>query len=176
MTDAKRDKFIIFLDIDFVLNGTDTKECIGAIKGLDPGKLDLLKELVDYYDADIVLISTWRNFWNESLADDGVDNWKGRSEKRYGRYLNLKFEEHGLRIVDKTKNIFWAKRAEEVLDYIKDHNVKGFLILDDEDFRWEAYDLAERWICTSEIDGEVWQNGLERYHVELAKSHISRKE
>ena len=42
---------IIFLDIDYVVNGQHTEEKIGGQSGVDPEKLELLKNLVNYSPA-----------------------------------------------------------------------------------------------------------------------------
>ena len=55
---------VIFLDIDYVLNGKSTTDHIGRIRGIDDEKVALLKELVDYSNAIIVLSSSWKEYWS----------------------------------------------------------------------------------------------------------------
>ena len=81
---------IIFLDIDYVLNGSQTKEHIGSIKGIDQKLLRLFAPLAHRPNTEIVLTSTWRLYWDKSLKNDPVKTWAGRSKKRYGRYMARK--------------------------------------------------------------------------------------
>ena len=164
---------VIFLDIDYVLNDSETKEHVGRVLGVDYDKLDLLKEIVDYLDAKIVLTSTWREFWTPDLKSDGINNWCGSSPFRFGRYFNIKFAEHDLEIMDKTPDIAWWKRAAEVQQWLDKHpEVDRFIILDDEDFRWKKYGLEKHWICTYRCGLSGYDGGLSREHVDFIKNNI----
>ena len=168
----KKNMTVIFLDIDYVLNNSETKEHIGHITGVDPDLLELLKKIVDILDAKIVLSSTWRTYWTPDLKNDGVNNWRGSSPFRFGRYLNIKFAEHGLEILDKTPDIAWWKRAEEILNWLKDHpEVDRFVILDDEDFRWKKYGLEKHWICTYRCGLIGYDGGLTTENVRYIKEN-----
>ena len=51
---------VIFLDVDGVLNNAYTTDRIKGYIGIDDNKVRLLKQIVDYFDAKIILSSTWR--------------------------------------------------------------------------------------------------------------------
>ena len=169
---------IIFLDIDGVLNNEETKEKIGHICGIDDSLLIKLKELVTLFNADIVLSSSWRLFWNRDLINDGINNWRGRSKKRYGRYLNIKFAKYGLQITDKTEDIYWAYRAMEIAKYLTEHpEIENFIILDDEQFAWHKYGLEKHWINTDdspEYQYHYRDTGLKDEHIEYVKNNLHK--
>ena len=169
---------IVFLDIDGVLNCRGTKDRIGQITGIEGDKIGLLKEIVDILDADIILTSTWREFWNENLSKDGITNWKGNTRKRYGRYLNLRFADYGLTIAGKTIDIHWSRRSGEVLEWLGRHpGVRRFAIIDDEDFRWDEYGLGRHWVSTMEERSHrpsAIGHGLTRGNVEYVRTHLEQ--
>ena len=81
----------IFLDIDGVLNSMDWFEQNKYTKGyteINPGKVKLLKEIVDRTDAKIILSSTWRSL---AAHDD-------KPEHEMYTYLRTSLEEFGLSI------------------------------------------------------------------------------
>lgn len=161
-------KNVIFLDIDGVLNGHKGSEMIGSVLGVDDDKLGRLKTITDEMDADIVLSSTWREFWAPELKNDGVNNWLGTSKKRYGRYLNLRFADAGLEIIDKTDDIAWFRRGEEIIKYLDTHeDIESFLVLDDEDFMWKKQGLADNWVSTGIGDLHLCRcgDGIKDKHV-----------
>lgn len=125
---------VIFLDVDGVLNNEYTTDRIKGYVGIDDNKVRLLKQIVDYFDAKIVLSSTWRH---------DIDN-------EIGAYLFDKLSKQGLFIYDYTPNISWTYRAKEVATWINDnHNlINSVIILDDEDFNWEYYQLDNYWVRT----------------------------
>ena len=58
---------IIFLDIDGVLNSAAYRSQLGMryfSEIIDRRKMPLLQKIVKETDAQIVLTSTWRKFWN----------------------------------------------------------------------------------------------------------------
>ena len=165
---------IVFLDIDYVLNNRNKRGAyIGQIRGVDDDKIELLKQIVEFLDADIVLSSSWREFWKPELLTDGVNNWRGCSPYRYGRYLNIRLGQHGLVITDKTPAFYWWERAKEISEWLKEHpEVKRFIILDDEDFEWEKHGLGRYWVDTFSNDGFGYNGGLTPYHVDYIEKHI----
>ena len=170
-------KNIIFLDVDGVLNGHKGSEMIGRVLGVDDDKLLRLKTITDAMDADIVLSSTWREFWDPELKNDGVNNWLGTSKKRYGRYLNLRFTDAGLEIIDKTDDIDWFRRSEEIITYLITHEeIENFLILDDEDFKWMEHGLSDNWVSTGVGDIHLchFGDGIKDKHVSDALRRYER--
>lgn len=168
-------KTVIFLDIDGVLNRPETQNKISGHKGVESSLVWKLREIVRFLDADIVLSSSWKQYWNKDLINDGIDNWRGRSPKRFGRYLNLRLGKYGLKIADKTEDVHWSKRAEEILNYLEDHpEIESFVILDDEDFRWAHYGLERHWVDTSYYDEEygIREEGITDDIVEYIKNNV----
>ena len=125
---------VIFLDVDGVLNNEYTTDRIKGYIGIDDNKVRLLKQIVDYFDAKIVLSSTWRH---------DIDN-------EIGVYLFDKLSKQSLFIYDYTPNISWTRRAKEVVTWINDNYnlINSVIILDDEDFNWEYYQLDNYWVRT----------------------------
>lgn len=117
-------KKIIFLDIDGVLNTFYTKELTpdGGL-GVEPQKLQLLSDIVQKTNAQIILVSSWKDYWGKDANDSGY--WK-----KDGKYLDREFEKFGLKIEDKTKgddNL----RGQGIDLFLKENNVSNFVILDD---------------------------------------------
>lgn len=145
---------VIFLDIDGVLNSVRyDAEKIDVNASIDETRLVLLKELVDKSGAFIVLSSTWRKHW---------DKEKGALDKT-GEYMVGCFEKAGLSIYDKTADISYVKRSEEVKIWLDTHpDAEKFVIFDDEFFRWgEFYDYLVK------TDSRIGR-GLEKRHIEKA--------
>ena len=169
------DKPIIFLDIDYVVNGRETEEKVRSICGVDPEKLKLLKNLIDYSPAKIILTSSWRRYWNESLINDGINWEEDSSPEVYGRYLNAKFAEQGLFISGKIDESHWSRRSRDVLSWIQKHDVHKLVIFDDQDFGWEGYHLDEFWVDTAYTDGWLKLDGITEAHIEKAKEILDEK-
>lgn len=108
---------VIFLDIDGVPNSNEYFERTKDNK-LDRIELDIkclkvLKEILEETKAKVVVTSSWRILKN-------FENTK--------KYL----KEFGIEVYDQTKSL--GKRGEEIRDYLKNHNIDKFVILDDEIF------------------------------------------
>lgn len=164
---------VIFLDIDYVLNGSDTAEKIQGIRGIDDDKVALLKQLVDD-NTIIVLTSSWRTDWNDKLGITDPQTWPPKSHLNYGRYINLKFAKQNLEITDKTDHIYWAYRAIEVNEWLAKHDVDNFVIFDDYDFEWKRHNLDSHWVDTYEINDYSWEKGLTQYHIDKAKKILQQ--
>ena len=126
---------VIFLDVDGVLNNAHTTDRVESYIGIDDNKVILLKQVVDYFDAKIVLSSTWRH---------EVDN-------HIAKYLTGKLEKQGLKIYDITPNIGWYVRAKEIATWLADeheYSIENIIILDDEYFNWYEYQLEQYWVPT----------------------------
>ena len=105
---------VIFLDIDGVLNTNSDKE-------ISNDKLKLLSELVSKTGAEIVLSSSWRNWWNNpkiNIPGSFITNWKN------------KFLDNNLSITLTTE--LECPKNLSIEKFIIQHNVKRFVVLDDE--------------------------------------------
>lgn len=164
-----RNRKIIFLDVDGVLNSMDyfeqTKDCKGYTE-INPETVKLLKEIIDRTGAEIVLSSSWRDLGKR----------KNESEHPMYAYLTDTLKEYGMEIVDHTPYIE-QDRPKEIkawLDNQKDKDVR-FVSLDD-DFAKDKYDkvgIGDFLVRTSfyEKDG-----GLRKEHVEKAIEILNRED
>ena len=164
-------KNVIFLDIDGVLNSEDSIDRIGHIKGISDKYLKILKDIVDIFNADIILSSSWKSYWNNDLINSNTDI------HNYGEYINEKLNKFGLKISDKTEDYNWSKRPIEILSYLSSHpEIENYIILDDEDFSWKHFNLDSHWIDTSNED-LVWNlrnDGLKEEHIEYIKNNLDK--
>ena len=152
----------IFLDVDGVLNCHSTKAMIGPYKGIDHSKVTLLKQLVEETDAQIVLISTWKEFWYKStkLKDE---------QDVMANYLDKKLAIQNVYISAKTTEDDPFQRGKGIVDYInrlkqKNIFIDKFVILDDCLFDYKETRLTKHLVQTS-YNGE----GLTQKHIKKAK-------
>ena len=149
---------IIFLDIDGVLNNEQSPDRCGYYIGIEDGKVELLKQIVDATDAKIVLSSTWRL---------GIDN-KGHRLENHIPYLKDKLSKQGLEIYDKTIQLTRSgdSRGTEINEWLSRHpEVKQWVVLDDEWFYdFGLYDIPNHLVETSFF----YDGGLHGEHVEKA--------
>lgn len=138
---------IIFLDIDGVLNTPKTRcRCCGY-RGIDDDKVKALASIVGATGAKIVLISTWKDFWQKDYK-----SFQGEM----ANYLDKKLKKQGLAVTDKTRDKNGAQyfsRGQSILDYLCRHAVKDFLILDDLQYDYDGCDLTDRLIKTDPRHG-----------------------
>ncbi len=152
---------IIFLDIDGVLNCSTTKERCNLFRGIEDQKIALLKEIVIATDALIVLISSWKEHWQKESKLKFLQD-------ELANYLDKKFTDQGLAIIDKIDDDYCLNRGEGILEYLRLKKKKGFkidkfIILDGEMFDYQATKLTKNLIQTS-----YYQKGLTRKHVKKA--------
>ena len=121
---------VIFLDIDGVLNNVKSNEESLNFPCIDEGNLQHLEQIIAEVDASIVLISTWKEDYQE---DDAIRS-----------FINEKLPIYGI-TDDKILN-----RGKGILEYLSAHrNVESFVILDDEAFDFEECGLIDHWVKTS---------------------------
>lgn len=163
-------KNVIFLDIDGVLNSEDSTDRIGHIKGISDKYIKILKDIVDIFNADIILSSSWKSYWNKDLINSNTDI------HNYGKYINEKLNKFGLKISDKTEDYNWSKRPIEILSYLSSHpEIENYIILDDEDFNWSHFGIDSHWIDTTNSDkyyGDFRDDGLKEEHLEYIKNNL----
>lgn len=162
---------VIFLDIDGVLNTTQTfidihneyiENGIRRIE-IDLNRLNLLKKIVDQTGAVIVLSSSWRSF---GKMENGI--YIPLNEKMVS--LIKLFNEYGLSIYDVTPKDVNGIRQNEIDMWLQDKNVESFIIIDDDSFDLQKF-LHKELIKTSfTADNEMIKNmddctGLCEHHV-----------
>lgn len=147
---------IIFLDIDGVLNSLEYRKRMGRkyyAQIIDRSKMPLLKRIVEATEAQIVLSTSWRKFWNE--GEPQLDS--------VGQHINEVFTEFGLSVYSKTPVIDNAGRNEEIKAWLDgERYVDGYVILDDKDFDWST-DLRSHFIRTDQSG-----SGLENLQAQQA--------
>lgn len=156
---------IVFLDVDGELTYSDYENRETA--GIDVEKVKLLKEICDKTDAKVVISSSWR----------GMGDYV---PKIYTTLLNI-LNQYDITVVGNTPYIptefdenipadkefqvkYGTGRGAEIRQWISEHEIDRFVILDDEDWNWSAYDYDKYWIQPTWFgDG-----GLKREHVDRA--------
>lgn len=141
---------VIFLDIDGVLNSHYTfpqHRTPNGYTGIEEKYVKLLKEIVDWTGADIVLTSDWKEGW-DPVRDNCLLE---------GQYLTDKLATQQLQIFDKTRDHSYGKgligRGKGIKDYLSKHNVKSYVILDDNYFRDFDEELVSHFIQTNDFYG-----------------------
>lgn len=137
-------KFIIFLDVDGVLNTrTTVQRSPDGYKGIDDARVDILaKAIAKYGGGEIVLSSDWKKM--KTTDDDYM-------------YLVSKLEKYGLHIKEGTIDRY-HNRGEGIQNYLEKHpEVEEFVILDDNvfDFR-DDRNLWERLLLTNGIENAAF--------------------
>jgi len=144
---------VIFLDVDGVLNGNNTKEKIPGVGllGIEDEKVEKLQKIVDATGAEIILSSTWRNDW---WPTPNLENLP-----RHGQYLVSKLEKYGLTISGKTKETHFEYRGQEILDWVEKHNPDAWVVLDDIKFGSFDYEVLFHFVQTDPtVDGLTDEN------------------
>ena len=105
---------VIFLDIDGVLNTNSDRE-------ISNDKLKLLSGLVFKTGAEVVLSSSWRNWWNNpktNIPGSFITKWKNQ------------FLDNNISITLTTE--LECPKNLSIKKFITQHNVKCYVVLDDE--------------------------------------------
>ena len=136
---------IIFLDIDGVLNCSESKsECFGYT-GIDNVRIKRLKRIIEETNAQIILISTWKENWFKESFNKGLQD-------ELANYLDRKFKREHLSILDKTTDIN-GSRGKGILQALTKYNTDQFIILDDEIFDYEELNLLTNLVKTEYLNG-----------------------
>ena len=152
---------IVFLDVDGVLNCTDSEDRFHGCIGIDYCGVKLLREIIDATGAEIVITSTWKLSWNK----DGAHPYD------LGAYLDERLAEEGLTIIDKTGGSM-NKRGHGIVEWLSEHPTDSWIVLDDEIFDdYEECGILHHLVKTSFYDG-----GLKEKHVEMAIQMLNRTE
>ena len=139
---------VLFLDVDGVITHQHYKN--KEREGLDPEKIKLIARIVKDTGAFVVLSSSWRLSYDQ------------KTEKKDWDYILLEkcLGDEGVSIYDITTRIpfsdslGWRRtRPLEILDWVVEHKVNSFVILDDDNWDFARYGLDKHWIHTSAEDG-----------------------
>lgn len=151
MDEQKKNKKVIFLDVDGVLNNSFTMDLSpNGYKGIDSVNLQCLSDIVSQTGAELILSSDWRYEWRKKYSV--ID----RKKCKDGMYLDRRLSEFGLKITDKTITAgMYEYRGYEIKEYLMRHpEIESFVILDDiifDDF--ELYGFVEKLVYTSAMFG-----------------------
>ena len=139
---------VLFLDVDGVITHQHYKN--KEREGLDPEKIKLIARIVKDTGAFVVLSSSWRLSYDQ------------KTEKKDWDYVLLEkcLGDEGISIYDITTRIpfsdslGWRRtRPLEILDWVVEHKVNSFVILDDDNWDFARYGLDKHWVHTSAEDG-----------------------
>lgn len=143
----KDSRKVVFLDIDGVLNCNNTTELYLGMTGIEGRLVEKLRAIVNATGAEIVLVSTWRDYWEPHEKE---------KQDAEGTYLDLMFQKQGIHISDKTDPNWLFKRGEGILEWLKGKNVESFVILDDEPHDYKELNLEKYWVQTHDVnDGGI---------------------
>jgi hypothetical protein len=157
-------KKVIFLDVDGELTYSAYRN--KNTQDIDIEKVKLVKEICDSTGAKIVISSSWRmiehlyDFLVSLLVENGLDV-VGKTP-----YIPTEVSDNASTTFDDLEyNIkYGTGRAAEIQQWICEHDVDNFVILDDEDWVWREYGYDKHWIQP------IWfgNGGLQREHVDMA--------
>ena len=133
-------KFVIFLDVDGVLNTkTTVQRTPQGYTGIDNARVELLANAIKKYGgADLILSSDWKEM--KSTDEDY-------------RYLVSKLSKYGLIISGQTKDVHHARGA-GIITYMEKHSeIEEYIILDDCTFDFRDYErMWERLLLTDGLE------------------------
>lgn len=138
MQKNQKKSFVVFLDVDGVLNTRRT--CVqapsGIYVGVDDARIAILSNSMKQAGADgVVLTTTWKN-----MREDDEDYL----------YLVKSLEKYEITVLGKTKEEWVTRREDGIQKYLESHpEIEEFVILDDQHFGFEDYNkLWESFIDT----------------------------
>lgn len=156
---------IIFLDVDGELTYSNYEN--EATADIDVEKVKLLKEICDQTNANVVISSSWRGMGDyvPNIYKILIDILSQHDIKVVGNTPYIPAESDENIPSDKEFQVkYGTGRGAEVQQWLSEHEVDRFVILDDEDWNWSAYDYDKYWIRPTWFgDG-----GLKREHVDRA--------
>ena len=145
---------IIFLDIDGVLNANDDfggkskpNPSVQGYAGISRSKVRRLANIVEQTEAKIVLVSSWKNDYEEYIK---------YREDLIGKYLRNKLRQFNLNIYDTTlryEQAYGADRGHGIKEYLKTRRVTDWIILDDEIFPDYDVEILAHLVKTEEEAG-----------------------
>jgi len=115
---------VIFLDVDGVLNNSDTKGEWDPYVKIDDKLVGRLATIVQATNAELYLVSDWKREWykaNKAIQDT------------YADFLDFKLAQFGLKITDKVAGESYD-RGKNINEFLGNHDVAAYVILDDDDY------------------------------------------
>ena len=157
---------VIFLDIDGVVNCSDTKERSPTkVIGVEQSKIALIKQIVDATGAKLILSSTWRIGWfyeETGSHDRDIQDW---------HYLRDEFFKQGLWFFDYTpldKNRHRGTEIQIWLDKWEDE-VDAYAVIDD-----SMYDIWE--MHKGHLVQTSYDHGIQQGAVDMAIKILNKND
>ena len=122
---------VIFIDIDGVLNSMSCKAKFEGLPFVEDEKILLLKEIIDYTGAKVVLSSTWRYGWYAMEHIEHPDESDLRDIRMF-KTLCDKLQKFGIELLGYTED--FGRCGEEISACLKDWQgepIESYVVLDD---------------------------------------------
>lgn len=157
---------VIFLDIDGVVNCSDTKErSPSKVIGVEQSKIALVKQIIEATGAKLILSSTWRIGWfyEETGSHD-------RDEQDW-HYLRDEFFKQGLWFFDYTPLDKSRHRGTEIQTWLDkwEDEIDSYIVIDD-----SMYDIWE--MHEGHLIETSFRYGIQDEHVKQAIELLGKKE
>lgn len=163
---------VIFLDIDGVLNSNFWNEShqreISDGRLIDGEKIRLLAALVERTEAELILHSGWRFWFDEALeplcpeAANLAELLAGEGLEIAGVTPDLTTDE-----IRRTKK-FSLVKADEILLWLEEHpDVTGWVVLDDLDLHNDEIEAHQ--VRTDQSTGLTWEDIVEAERLLMGK-------
>lgn len=138
---------VLFLDFDGVLNTASYRKNLDLYlrSPIEREKLSFIKKIVDATDAEIVLSTSWRRYWQ----------FNGAHTDKTGILIDKLFSEYGVTVTSKTPSKNPLRRDEEIDLWLRDRyftKIESYCILDDVAEIFPAETARNHLVLT---DGEI---------------------
>lgn len=158
---------VLFLDVDGVLNGANTKEKTpSGYCFVEDEKIEILKQIIDEGNYQVVLSSTWRQGFYDVMRREN-------STTMAQDYLLLieRLNAHGIIVMSHTReDAFYGHRGSDIAHWLNNYSgeekIEHILILDDDDRvqPYEEYALRT-----------YYRDGLFPEHIETAREILKKE-
>jgi len=164
---------VIFLDIDGVLNTSETFKIRGQIEKetgiweieIDEFRVEYLKQIIDETGAKVVLSSTWK----KDL--ENIDGKVVPIHEKGEALLNI-LKKYDIELYDILKKGYDLSREDLITIWLNEHpNVESFIVIDDETTHLKRF-VGKQLIKTSILEDGVMLKNMDDC-IGLCADHIS---
>lgn len=133
----KEKEFVIFLDIDGVLNTKSSWKTPFVLND------ECIRNFCTFVNRDgvgakIILTSSWKTGWSPI-----IENQTPQIQE-----LQTKLAEYGCTIFSRTKDL--GNRQKEIIDYLSCHDVDYYVIIDDDESEYQGFELGGVYLIDAE--------------------------